>query len=85
MVRVLFFASARELAGVSDAEFDLSSLEGGRTTSALRRAIAVQFPLTEELVQDVTLAVNQVYVSAGDDPELKEGDEVALIPPVSGG
>ena len=31
------------------------------------------------------LAVNQEYVSSEDSLELKEGDEVALIPPISGG
>ena len=33
----------------------------------------------------VLLAVNQEYVGSGDTLELHEGDEVAVIPPISGG
>ena len=81
-VTVLFFASARELAGASECVVELE--EGARTV-ALRAAVAKRFPLAKELVADVTLALNEDYVEIDADPELKDGDTVALIPPVSGG
>ena len=81
-ITVLFFASARELAGASECVVEL---EEGARTIALRAAVAKRFPLAKELIADVTLALNEDYVEIDADPELKDGDTVALIPPVSGG
>ena len=41
--------------------------------------------MTEDKLKDISLriAINQEYVK--DDTELKDGDEVVLIPPVQGG
>ncbi|KAJ1458511.1 hypothetical protein M885DRAFT_460788 [Pelagophyceae sp. CCMP2097] len=81
-VKVLFFASARELAEVSHATMELPA---GSTCSALRQALACDFPLLGLTVMDVTLAINEAYVAVNTDPTLADGDEVALIPPISGG
>ena len=74
-VRVLLFAGLRERAGASSVELDLP--EGAVVRDALDRmhAIADGVP--------VVMAINQEYAAA--DAPLHAGDELALIPPVSGG
>jgi molybdopterin synthase catalytic subunit len=74
-VRVLLFAGLRERAGASEVELDLP--DGAVVRDALQRLRAV--------AQDVpvVMAINQEYAAA--DAPLHAGDELALIPPVSGG
>jgi MoaE-MoaD fusion protein len=74
-VRVRLFAALRERAGAAEVELELP--EGARVRDALARfgAIADGVPMV--------MAVNQEY--AGPEAELRPGDELALIPPVSGG
>ncbi len=74
-VRVRLFAGLRERAGASELELELP--EGARVSDALERMRA----LTEGM--SVVMAVNHEY--AEPDVPLHGGDEVALIPPVSGG
>jgi molybdopterin converting factor subunit 1 len=74
-VRVRLFAGLRERAGASEIELDLP--EGARVGDALAQLRA----LTEGM--SVVLAVNEEYADAAE--VLHAGDEVALIPPVSGG
>jgi MoaE-MoaD fusion protein len=74
-VRVRLFAGLRERAGASEVELDLP--EGAVVGDALEQMQA----LTEGV--PVVMAVNQEYADAG--APLHGGDEVALIPPVSGG
>jgi len=80
-IRVLFFASARQLAcGTKFFEIDLPE---NSSTSDLRTEILKHFPALEPVVFSITLAVNQEYVDG--EIALQEGDEVAFIPPISGG
>ncbi len=74
-VRVRLFAALRERAGTGELELELP--DDARVADALGR-------LTD-VIQGVTvvMAVNQEY--AGRDALLGQGDELALIPPVSGG
>jgi molybdopterin converting factor subunit 1 len=74
-VRVRLFAALRERAGAAEVELELP--EGARVSDALARfgALADGVPMV--------MAVNQEY--ADPDAELRAGDELALIPPVSGG
>jgi MoaE-MoaD fusion protein len=74
-VHVLLFAGLRERAGASIVELELP--EGAVVRDALERlrAIAQDVP--------VVMAINQEYAAA--DAPLHGGDELALIPPVSGG
>lgn len=77
-VKVLFFASLRELVGKNQMELELKD---GEPVSRLLKMLESDFP--DLLSKPVMLAVNAAYVER--DHKLKDGDEVALIPPVSGG
>jgi MoaE-MoaD fusion protein len=74
-VRVRLFAQLRERAGASEVELELP--EGARVRDALAavRELAAGLP--------VVMAVNREYAS--EDAALAPGDELALVPPVSGG
>jgi molybdopterin converting factor small subunit len=45
----------------------------------------MQYPSLEEVKGAFALAVNQEYLPAGEVALLKTGDEIAIIPPISGG
>lgn len=79
-VRVLLFAAYRERAGRAEVSLEL---ERGATVAALVERLRRLFPRLAPPEQEVVVAVNQEY--ADPSQELREGDEVALIPPVSGG
>src|SRR6266481_9611388 len=78
-VVVRLFASYREAAGVGRIELELPP--GAKVKDAIFN-ILKDHPLIAEGRQ-VVIARNQEYVTA--DEPLADGDEVALIPPVSGG
>jgi molybdopterin synthase catalytic subunit len=78
-VRVRLFASAREAAGVGHL---LLELPDGATVSEAIDRITKAHPLVRE-IQQLVIAKNRDYV--GLDERLADGDELALIPPVSGG
>ena len=78
-VLVRLFASYREAAGVGRIELELPS--GAKVKDAIF-SILRDHPLIAEGRQ-VVIARNQEYVTP--DEPLADGDEVALIPPVSGG
>lgn len=77
---MLFFGMLRDAAGGSSQVLDLP--EGARVSDALRhfRASVNRF---SEYEGSVALALNTNYVSS--DAELRDGDELAVLPPVSGG
>lgn len=79
-VRVLFFGVLKELAGKSA---DVIELQDGSCVRDVLVHYSLQVPKLESCLPSVALAVNQRYA----DPEttLKANDEVALLPPVSGG
>lgn len=85
-VQVLFFASAREAAGnISSTDLELDT---GSDTGILRNRLAELYPKLAHMVLDednLTLALNEEYVTSGQILPLKNGDTVALIPPISGG
>lgn len=81
MIRVLvrLFASYREAAGVGHIQVELP--DGSRVRDAIS-AVLRDHPLVAEGRQ-LVMARNREYVDA--DAALADGDELALIPPVSGG
>jgi len=79
-VRVLFFGMLKDLAGKSSEELDLP--EGARVRDLLARYATGSLPMMRAM-GSLAAAVNQEY--AAPETRLNDGDEVALLPPVSGG
>lgn len=79
-VRVLFFAGMRDRAGTGRAELNLPA--GANVEAAIAMAQSAT-PKRWSVTSRLMTAVNEEYVAL--DHELSEGDELALIPPVSGG
>jgi molybdopterin converting factor subunit 1 len=78
-VRVRLFASYREAAGVGQILLELPT---GATVRDAIAEITRRHPLVAEIRQ-LVIAKNRDYV--GLDESVGDGDELALIPPVSGG
>ncbi len=79
-LRVEFFALARDLAGASALTVTIPS---GGTSSTLLDTVVKDCPRLQAWKDHLRIAVNCRYVDG--QYQLKEGDEVAVIPPVSGG
>ena len=79
-VRVLFFASLADLMGGRRRSIDLPA--GATVADAVER-LAREAPELAARAGHVSFAVNQAFVPT--DSPLADGDELALIPPVSGG
>ena len=77
---MMCFASVRDIVGQREIVLDLPE---GTTAAALLRRVILDHPGLAGLGPSLLLAVNREYVEKG--RILAEGDEVALIPPVSGG
>jgi molybdopterin converting factor subunit 1 len=79
-VRVLFFGILKEAAG---RESELLPLAEGATAASVAEHYAGLLAVPAELWPSLAVAVNQQYSARN--RVLEEGDEVALLPPVSGG
>jgi molybdopterin converting factor subunit 1 len=78
-VTVRLFAHVRETAGTEAVRLDIT----GGTVAEIRERLSARYPLLAGLIARSAVAVNGEY--APDDRALGDTDEVALIPPVSGG
>ena len=78
MIKVKCFGVAKEI--VNGDFFDLE--ESKISVEELRKQVLVQFPEFSS-IQGFMVAVNQEY--ATDDMVISASDEIAIIPPVSGG
>jgi molybdopterin converting factor subunit 1 len=79
-VTLKLFSLAKDLAGFEERRISVS--QPARADEVLRYLVDLN-PKFEQWKSSLRLAVNLEYVR-GDHP-LREGDEVAVIPPVSGG
>ena len=79
-VKIKFFAVARDAAGRDECLLTLP--EGSSVSTALDRIID-QYPQLKKWKEHLAIAVNLNYVSRED--VLHPDDEIAVIPPVSGG
>jgi molybdopterin converting factor subunit 1 len=79
-VRVLFFGQLKEIVGAAEQEAELS--EGARVEDLFER-YGRRFPELVEFRHAIAPSVNQEYAEWR--AQLRPGDEVAFLPPVSGG
>jgi molybdopterin converting factor subunit 1 len=79
-VRILVFARLQELMGRSAIELDESDLF---TVGDVWRHLQIQFPQLEAFGKSLLFSVNQEFADL--ETKIKEGDELAIFPPVSGG
>lgn len=81
-VKVLFFAKSRELAGLSECKIQLPDTI---SYSKLVDYLSTTYNL-QSLEKTFLIALNSDYCEDADTPiQLKAGDELAVIPPISGG
>ncbi len=79
-VRVLFFGMLKDLAGKSA---DSLQLHDGSSVRELLSECEKRSPRIADSLSSLAVAVNQQYADI--EKVLNDGDEVALLPPVSGG
>ena len=79
-MNVLFFAQSREAAGCDRAELKATS---PLTQAEFWHALVAAYPSLAAHRKSARLARNEAYLRG--DELLQPGDEIALIPPVSGG
>jgi len=79
-VRVLYFGIVRERIGVAEEAVDLAS---GTTVAGLAGILSARHGDLAAGVEKIRMAVNLEYVDSSH--VLAPGDEIAVIPPVSGG
>lgn len=76
--KVIAFGIAKEIVGGKEVVIDID----GTTVAALKEALLIKYPKLSSL-RSLFIAVNHSY--AADDVLIAQDDEIALIPPVSGG
>ena len=79
-MKVLFFGILKDITGRAEDHFDL---ENGATLSQVFEHYSRQHPRMAELAGNILLARNQEFAAPG--TLVADGDEIAFLPPVSGG
>ena len=82
-VSLLLFAKARELVGSSSVSLSVPSSTS--TYSDLVTLILEAFPVLKRLGGTFVLSLNENYIDQDSEISLGTGDELAVIPPISGG
>lgn len=79
-IKILFFATLRERAGVKSLELDIPS---GMTVEGLKEKLSTDYPNLKASMHAVILTVNREY--AFEETIIPSNAEIGLFPPVSGG
>ncbi len=79
-IRLLFFATLRERAGVRSMELEIPE---SMTVRDLKEKLAAEHPSLRDSLKSVLITVNREY--AFDEAVIPPNAEMALFPPVSGG
>ncbi|MBF6599394.1 MAG: MoaD/ThiS family protein [Dehalococcoidia bacterium] len=79
-IHVRLFAGLHDLVGRREL---VLSMPDGATIGQLRDRLGEEYPIVQPLLSTLVCAVDEEYVA----PEhvLRDGEDVALIPPISGG
>ena len=80
MVKILFFASLKDLVGKSEIEIDL---KGKASVRDIFQKLQINYPSLKKYENVLLIAVNQEYSNL--DTPISPNDEIAFFPPVSGG
>ena len=79
-VRVLFFGMLKDMVGRAEEETEIAA---GTDLAGVFAAYAARFPAVDALRGKIVMARNREFASPS--ARLGEGDEIAFLPPVSGG
>ena len=79
-VKLLFFATLRERAGVKSMELDVPS---DLTIEGLKKKLSQEYPNPQESLKSVLITINREY--AFDEAVIPQEAEIGMFPPVSGG
>ena len=79
-VTVRLFARLRDIAGAAELARDI---DPGATIGSVWRQLAAEYPALGPYGRSISSAVNADYARM--DTPLADGDEIAFLPPVSGG
>jgi molybdopterin converting factor subunit 1 len=79
-ITIRLFGRLREMAGASELQRDLPA---PATVSAAWERLSFEFPQVAPYARSISAAVNADFAKM--DAPLAAGDEVAFLPPVSGG
>jgi molybdopterin converting factor subunit 1 len=79
-IKVLFFATLRDRAGVKSLELDIPP---EMTILGLKEKLSTDHPNLKDSMKSVLITINREY--AFDEALVPENAEIALFPPVSGG
>lgn len=79
-IKILFFATLRERAGVKSLEFDIPS---DMTVEGLKEKLSADYPNLKASMHAAILTVNREY--AFEETVIPPNAEIGLFPPVSGG
>ncbi len=79
-VRVLFFGILKDLVGETQGDFDFPE---GASLDTVFQSFAARFPQLRQMAPSIVVARNREF--AAPTVLIQEGDEVAFLPPVSGG
>ncbi|HMQ00605.1 MAG TPA: MoaD/ThiS family protein [Cyclobacteriaceae bacterium] len=77
-LKILAFGITRDIVGGAEISFETDA----KNMAELRAALEGRYPEIKKL-KSLFIAVNQAYVA--EEQPINESDELALIPPVSGG
>src|SRR5262249_61771790 len=79
-IRVLLFGQLKDIVGRPEESVEIQT---GSSLSDLMARYAQQFPKFKPMVGSIACSLNREYAAASS--VLHDGDEVGLLPPVSGG
>ncbi|MBI3328702.1 MAG: molybdopterin converting factor subunit 1 [Nitrospinae bacterium] len=79
-IKAKFFAAIKEIVGTSEVELDLTP---GMTARDLFHRYCLQHPPLSRYAENTMISINLEFVPP--ETRLNDGDEIAFIPPVSGG